>query len=329
MIKDILKRNAVSIIAILLTFGIVQALLTTGIISDYYLSAIVLICINIILGVSLNLVVGFTGQFSLGHAGFMAIGAYVCALVTMRMDSTAGFLIGIFAGAILAALVGVLIGLPTLRLRGDYLAIATLGTAEIIRILFLNMKVTNGAAGLNGIPQHTNWLWLFVFTILTIVCIKNFINSSHGRACISIREDEIAAESMGINTTKYKVMAFAIGAFFAGIAGGLYASYFYFLKPDIFGFMKSIDILVIVVLGGLGSLSGSIVAGTFLAVITTYLQSFAELRMIIYSLVLIVVMIFRPQGLMGNKELSLKLFKDIFDKENGWLARKRNAKIKS
>lgn len=329
MIFDVLKRNAVFIISILLTFLIVQTLLTTGILNDYYMSAIVLICINIILGVSLNLVVGFTGQFSLGHAGFMAVGAYVCAIINMNMDSTAGFLIGIFAGALLAALVGILIGIPTLRLRGDYLAIATLGTAEIIRILFLNLKITNGAVGLNGIPQYTNWPWLFVFTALTIICIKNFIHSSHGRACISIREDEIAAESMGINTTKYKVMAFAIGAFFAGIAGGLYASYFYFLKPDIFGFMKSIDILVIVVLGGLGSISGSVIAGIFLAIVTTYLQQFAALRMIIYSVVLIIVMIFRPQGLMGNKELSLKLFRDIFGKENSWLARKRNAKIKS
>lgn len=329
MILDILKRNAISIISIILTFVIVQVLLTTGILSDYYLSALALICINIILGVSLNLVVGFTGQFSLGHAGFMAIGAYVCAIINMQMNSTAGFLIGTLAGAILAALVGVLIGIPTLRLRGDYLAIATLGMAEIIRIIFLNMKITNGAAGLNGIPQYTNWTWMFVFTVLTIVCIKNFINSSHGRACISIREDEIAAESMGINTTKYKVMAFAIGAFFAGIAGALYASFFYFLKPDIFGFLKSIDILVIVVLGGLGSLSGSVIAGAFLAIITTYLQQFASLRMVIYALVLIIVMIFRPQGLLGNKELSLKMFKNFFDKENGWLARKRNSKIKS
>ncbi len=329
MILDIIKRNSVFTLSLILTFVVVQLMLFTGILNDYYMSAIVLICINVILGVSLNLVVGFTGQFSLGHAGFMSVGAYVCAIINMQMDSTAGFLLGIFAGAVIAALVGVLIGIPTLRLRGDYLAIATLGTAEIIRILFLNLDITNGAVGLNGIPQYTNWPWLFIFTALTIICIRNFINSSHGRTCISIREDEIAAESMGINTTKYKVMAFAIGAFFAGIAGGLYASYFYFLKPDIFGFMKSIDILVIVVLGGLGSISGSIIAGIFLAIVTTYLQQFAAVRMIIYSLVLIIVMIFRPQGLMGNKEFSMKFFKSFGKKENSWLARKRNAKIKS
>ena len=327
MIKEVLKKNAVFIVSMILTFVIVQVLINVGIINDYYISAIVMICLNIILGVSLNLVVGFTGQFSLGHAGFMAIGAYVCAIVTMQMDSVGGFLLGTFAGALLAALVGVLIGIPTLRLRGDYLAIATLGMAEIIRIIFLNMKITNGAAGLNGIPQYTNWTWLFVFTLLTIVCVRNFINSSHGRACISVREDEIAAESMGINTTKYKVVAFVIGAFFAGIAGALYASFFYFLKPDIFGFLKSIDILVIVVLGGLGSLSGTIIAAIFLALVTTYLQQFAAVRMIIYAAVLIIVMIFRPQGLMGNKELSFKLIRNTVGKVTSKLTRKENAKI--
>lgn len=241
----------------------------------------------------------------------MSIGAYTCALITMRMPTLAGFLIGLFAGAAAAAFVGFLVGLPTLRLRGDYLAIATLGLAEIIRIIFLNLKITNGAAGLNGIPQFVNWIWLFIFTAGTIVFITNFLKSSHGRACISIREDEIAAEAMGINTTKYKVMAFTIGAFCAGIAGALYASYFYFLKPDLFGFLKSIDVLVIVVLGGIGSISGSILASILLALISTYLQSFPEIRMVLYSLVLIIIMIFRPQGLMGSKEISLATFSKL------------------
>jgi branched-chain amino acid transport system permease protein len=180
--------------------------------------------------------------------------------------------------------------------------------AEIIRVVFLNMEITNGAAGLNGIPRFSNWIWLFVFTAGTVILINNFLKSSHGRACISIREDEIAAESMGINTTKYKVMAFAIGAFFAGIAGALYASYFYFLKPDLFGFLKSIDILVIVVLGGMGSLTGSVIAAVVLAVISTFLQSFTAVRMIVYAALLVIIMIFRPQGLMGTKEIT-DLFK--------------------
>lgn len=308
MMKALTKKNLLLLVAIGLTFAIVQGLFYVGILNSFYEITIATICINIILAVSLNLVTGFTGQFSLGHAGFMSIGAYVCAIINMQMNSTAGFLLGILAGAVASAIVGVLIGIPTLRLKGDYLAIATLGMAEIIRVVFLNLDITNGAAGLNGIPRFTNWIWLYFFTVITIVLINNFIKSSHGRACISIREDEIAAESMGINTTKYKVMAFAIGAFFAGVAGALYSSYFYFLKPDLFGFLKSIDILVIVVLGGMGSLTGSVIAAILLAVLTTFLQSFTAVRMIVYALLLVLIMIFRPQGIMGTKEIN-DLFK--------------------
>lgn len=300
-------------VALILVYFIVQALINAKIINPFYEITLALICINIILAVSLNLVTGFTGQFSLGHAGFMAIGAYTGAIINMEMGSTPGFLIGIFAGALAAAVVGILIGIPTLRLKGDYLAIATLGMAEIIRVIFLNMEITNGAAGLNGIPRFTNWTWLFVFTVATVILINNFIRSSQGRACISIREDEIAAESMGINTTKYKVMAFAIGAFFAGIAGALYSSYFYFIKPGLFGFLKSIDILVIVVLGGMGSITGSVIAAVVLALLTTFLQAFTEIRMILYAALLVIIMIFRPKGIMGTKEItdlfSLKMWK--------------------
>ncbi|MGE4283143.1 MAG: branched-chain amino acid ABC transporter permease [Clostridia bacterium] len=301
-------RGVKKLIAFTLTFVIMQLLISTNIINDYLQATLATICINIILAVSLNLITGFTGQLSLGHAGFMSMGAYVCAITTIQMPTTMGFILGVFLGAVTAALVGCIVGLPALRLRGDYVAIATLGMSEIIRIIFLNLEITNGAAGLNGIPQFVNWIWLFVFTAGTILLITNFLNSSHGRACISIREDEIAAEAMGINTTKYKVVAFTIGAFCAGIAGALYASYFYFLKPDLFGFLKSIDVLVIVVLGGLGSVSGSILAAILLALVSTYLQSFPELRMVFYSLLLIIIMIFRPQGLMGSKELSLSMF---------------------
>ena len=299
-------KKLVNLLVLLVIYGIVQLLISIGILGDYYQVTLAMICINIILAVSLNLVTGFTGQFSLGHAGFMAIGAYTCAIITKSYDSPVAFIIGIFAAAVLAAIVGVLVGIPTLRLKGDYLAIATLGLAEIIRILILNFDdFTGGARGLGSIPQYTNWTWLYLFTISTIIIIKNFIDSSLGRACISIREDEIASESVGINLTKYKVLAFVIGAFFAGIAGALYASYFYYIKPDLFNFMKSIDILVIVVLGGMGSLSGSILAAILLALISSYLQSFAELRMVIYAILLLLIMIFRPQGLMGTKEFSL------------------------
>ncbi len=310
--KNIFKQKALQkFISILITYAAIQGLITVGIIDDYWQATLATICINIILAVSLNLITGFTGQFSLGHAGFMSIGAYVCAIITINNPTTVGFIAGIIAGAIAAALVGAVVGLPTLRLRGDYLAIATLGMAEIIKIIFLNLKITNGAAGLQGIPQFVNWTWMFLFTAGTIVIIANFLKSSHGRACISIREDEIAAESMGVNTTKYKVISFTLGAFFAGVAGGIYASYFYFLKPDMFGFLKSVDVLVIVVLGGLGSISGSIIAAVLLAIISTLLQSFSDERMIIYALLLIILMLFRPQGLMGSKEISLSIFKKL------------------
>ncbi|MDD4564195.1 MAG: branched-chain amino acid ABC transporter permease [Eubacteriales bacterium] len=302
--RTLTKKNLLILGSILLTFALVQVLVLVGILDSFYEITIATICINIILAVSLNLVTGFTGQFSLGHAGFMSIGAYVCAIISMRIGTVGGFLLGLLAGALAATVVGILIGIPTLRLKGDYLAIATLGMAEIIRVVFLNLEITNGAAGLNGIPRYANWLWLYFFTVMAIVIINNFLKSSPGRACIAIREDEIAAESMGINTTKYKVIAFAVGAFFAGLAGGLYASYFYFLKPDLFGFMKSVDILVIVVLGGLGSLTGSVIAAILLGLITTFLQSFTAVRMIVYAVLLVVIMIFRPQGLMGSKEIN-------------------------
>lgn len=298
-----LRRVGLRATPYLATYLIVLALINVGVIDDYLMATIVTISVNVILAVSLNLITGFTGQFSLGHAGFMAIGAYTTALMTMAYDSFWAFLGGLFLGAVLAALVGLLVGLPTLRLRGDYLAIATLGMAEIIRILFLNFEFTNGAAGLSGIPQYVDWNWLFLFTAGAILVISNFLQSSPGRACIAIREDEIAAESVGVNAFRAKMTAFTLGAFFAGIGGGLYASYFYFIKPDLFGFLKSIDILVIVVLGGLGSLSGSIIAAILLAVVSTLLQPFPELRMIIYAVVLVTIMVFRPQGIMGSREL--------------------------
>ncbi|NLJ66109.1 MAG: branched-chain amino acid ABC transporter permease [Clostridiales bacterium] len=298
-------------IAIGLVYAIVQILIMTNLISGYFQATLVTIGINIILAVSLNLITGFTGQFSLGHAGFMSVGAYVCAIVTMRMPTIPGFILGVALGAVAAAILGFLVGLPTLRLRGDYLAIATLGMSEIIRIIFLNLEVTNGAAGLIGIPQFINWTWLFIFTVGTVLLLSNFVKSAHGRACISIREDEIAAEAMGIDTIRYKVIAFIIGAACAGIAGAIYASYFHYLEPNLFGFLKSVDVLVIVVLGGLGSLSGSMLAAILLALISTYLQSFPEIRMVLYSLILIIIMIFRPQGLMGSREISLSVFSKL------------------
>ena len=298
------------------SYLIVLLLISVGVINAYIQATLVTICVNIMLAVSLNLVTGFTGQLSLGHAGFMAVGAYSTALITISIPTVWGFILGLITGGVLAALLGFLIGVPTLRLRGDYLAIATLGMAEIIRVILLNVGFTNGAAGLSGIPQFVNWSWLFVLTAGTVVLISNFINSRQGRGSLAVREDEIAAESIGVRSTKVKTMAFMVGAFFGAIAGGVYASYFYFLKPDLFGFMQSINILVIVVLGGLGSVSGSIIAAVLLAIVSSMLQPFPEVRMIIYSAVLVLLMVFRPQGIMGSKELSLKLLGRIIPRRH-------------
>lgn len=303
--KRFSKGSIISFIAIILSYFLIQLLINIGIIDSYIQLNITLIGINIILAVSLNLITGFTGQFSLGHAAFMSIGAYTSAILTAKLGQP--FIVAILAAGVAAALAGVFIGIPTLRLKGDYLAIATLGFGEIIRIVALNIDYIGGAIGFNDIPQYTNWTWVFIMTIATVLLIRHFNTSYHGRACVAIREDEIAAEAMGVNTTYYKVLAFAIGAFFAGTAGALYANYFYFIKPDSFGFMKSVDILVIVVFGGMGSITGSIVGAIVLSIISLFLQNIPELRMVIYSLILFGIMVYRPTGLMGNQKF--KLFK--------------------
>lgn len=300
------KQVWLSIIACIVAYAVVQTLITLDVIGAFWQLNIILVCINIILAVSLNLINGFTGQFSIGHAGFMAVGAYVGAVLTVKFQLP--FIVAILGGASFAGLLGFLIGLPTLRLDGDYLAIATLGLGEIIRITILNIPYVGGASGFMGIPRYTNFTWVFFATVFTVLFIRNFINSTHGRACISVRENQIAAEAMGVDTTKYKVLAFTIGAAFAGVAGTLFSHYFYIAHPASFTFMKSFDILTIVVLGGLGSISGSITAAILLTFISAALADYPEWRMIIYSLMLIILMIYRPQGLFGNREISLKMF---------------------
>lgn len=304
--KRINKTNIAWLIATFAVYFLVEALLQLGIITPYYRITLITICINIILGIGLNLIIGFTGQFSLGHAGFMAIGAYSCAIVTLKTPTLLGFFIGIVTGIIVSSLIAFIIAIPTLRLKGDYLAIATLGASEIIRVAILNMPgLTNGAAGLSNVPIFTDWTFSYLFIVITMLIVVNFIYSSPGRACIAIREDEIAAEAMGIKTTKYKTIAFVIGAFTASIGGALYASFFNIIKPDIFSFNKSIDILIIVVFGGLGNITGTIIAAIVLGIINLFLQSFAELRMIIYGVAIVAIMVFKPGGLMGKKEFKL------------------------
>lgn len=289
----------------LVVYGVVQFLISNGNLDMYYSNLFITIAINVILAVSLHLVIGITGQFSIGHAGFLAVGAYISAIFTTNLGWP--FPVALLIGAIVAAIAGLIVGIPTLRLKGDYLAIATLGFAEIIRIVFLNIDYVGGAAGMQ-VDYLTTWTYAFFAVLITIIVISNFTNSRHGRACIAVREDEIAADAMGINTTFYKVLAFAIGSFFAGLAGGLFSHNFFIIQPSQFGFLKSFDILIYVVLGGLGSLSGSIIAAILLTIISLYLQDFPETRMIIYSLVLIIVMLYRPAGLLGSKEVT-DLFK--------------------
>ncbi|MBC7342456.1 MAG: branched-chain amino acid ABC transporter permease [Clostridia bacterium] len=258
--------------------------------------------INIIMAVSLNLIVGFTGQLNLGHAGFMAVGAYVAAICTAKLDQP--FIVALIAGAVAAGIVGLIIGIPTLRLRGDYLAIATLGMGEIIRGALQNIEYVGAAAGMRDIPHLTNWSWMFWAVVISCLVVINFINSDHGRACMAVRDNELAAEAVGVNTTYYKVLAFTIGAMLAGLAGGLYAHYFYVIQPGIFSFMRSFDALVMVVFGGLGSTSGAVVAALGVTGLNMALQNLAEMRMVIYAALLVIIMVFRPQGLMGTKEFT-------------------------
>ncbi|GGE38137.1 branched-chain amino acid ABC transporter permease [Streptococcus himalayensis] len=288
---------------------LITVLANLGILNDFYLQILQQIGINIILAVGLNLIVGFSGQFSLGHAGFMAIGAYAAAIIGSKSPTYGAFFAAMVVGALIAGAVALAVGLPTLRLKGDYLAIATLGVSEIIRILIVNGgDLTNGAAGILGIPNFTSWQMVYLFVVLTTIFTVNFLRSPIGRTTLSVREDEIAAESVGVNTTKIKVIAFVFGAMTASIAGSLYAGYVGSVVPKDYSFTNTINVLIIVVFGGLGSMTGTIVAAIVLGILNMLLQDVASIRMIIYSLALILVMIFRPGGLLGTWELSLSRF---------------------
>ena len=305
----------------------------------YYAELLNLTGISIILAVSLNLITGFTGQFSIGHAGFMAVGAYssvfmtvyysqpVEKLLTGLVGATAAqalvFLGIILFGALIAALAGLLVGIPSLRLRGDYLAIVTLGFAEIIRIIILNIDRVGGATGFRGavapwegrpiIPQYANFIWIGGFAVITIVVVYNIVRSDVGRALISIREDELAAEAMGVNTTRYKVISFVISSAFAGIAGALFGHYRQFLHTNDFQFIRSIEILIMIVLGGMGSITGAVLGAVVITILPELLRklpgNLIEYRLVIYSLLLIVIMLTRPQGVLGTKEFGLSWLK--------------------
>lgn len=287
-----------------------------------YLSYIAgLAAINVVLASSLNIVNGFTGQFSLGHAGFMAVGGYTAAFFTTTVaagyrlagipesvSDGAFFLVGTLLGGLAAALAGLLVGIPSLRLRGDYLAIVTLGFGEIIRVIVENTEAIGGATGLSGIPPFASLPWALFWAAVTVIFSRRLLGSHHGRSLLAVREDEIAAEAMGVDTTGYKVRAFAVSAFFAGIAGSLLGHYLQILTPRDFTFMRSIEVVAMIVLGGLGSISGAVVAAILLTVLPEFLRPLQDLtgvdfRMVIYAGLLIALMALRPQGIFGRREL--------------------------
>jgi len=316
------RKSWVILVSLLIFYALVMILNKTGIMNDYLLRVLILILINIILAVSLNLINGFTGLFSIGHAGFMITGGYVAGFITTLLFNISSdthyllalplFLIAILAAALVSSVVGFLIGLPVLRLSDDYLAIVTIGFGEIIRVIFnfisFKKKVGDweidigGPRGLLGIPPLSNFTIVFLFTIVIIILIRNFVYSRHGRACIAIRENEAAARMMGINIVRYKVLAFVLGSSFAGIGGALLAHFIQILHPTMGGFMKSVEYLIMVYLGGMGSISGSIIAAAGLTVISEVLRPIGELRMVLYGAVMVILMLCMPNGLMGKQE---------------------------
>ena len=282
-----------------------------GGLDPYLLDVLTGIGINIILAVSLNLVNGYTGQFSLGHAGFMSVGAYLSSAVSLFVApklvgelSAAGevtqgavFLAALITGGFCAALAGLFVGVPSLRLRGDYLALVTLGFGEIIRVIFQNVEILGGALGLNAIPGSTTLTWVLAVAAATVFVVHCLVDSTYGRGFLATRDDEIAAAAVGLNPTRYKIVAFVVAAFFAGVAGGLYAHFKLTITPTGFDFTRSIEIVVMVILGGMGNAVGVILAAVLLTVLPEVLRPIAEYRMILYSLLLVLLMLLRPQGL--------------------------------
>lgn len=301
------------------TFGIVIAsiwglgFLFENNLNPYVVRVIVNCGIAMILAMSLNLVNGCAGQFSLGHAGFMGVGAYLSACITTLLPMAypelsflrepLGIGIAVVLGGLGAGVAGYLVGLPSLRLRGDYLAIVTLGFGEIIRIIFLNIDAVGGPRGMPGIPRESTFFWVYFWALNTFVILFRLIKSSYGRAILSIRENEIASESMGIDIAHYKVVAFVISSFFAGIAGALFAHYQGFIDPATFNFNRSVDVVIMVVLGGMGSLSGALLGGIIVSLLPEILRFLDQYRMVVFPLILIVLMLVRPMGLLGHKEI--------------------------
>jgi len=310
------------VVGMALLSALVDGRLIPGVAAPPYpLRIVTLAGINIILAVSLNLINGFTGQFSIGHAGFMAMGAYGAGWMAVTLgpgiENALSFLpadarqaavvvAGLAFGSLVAGVGGLLVGVPSLRLRGDYLAIVTLGFGEIIRVFILNIDAIGGARGYTGIPNLAGFGWVYFLAIATVLLVRNIVGSSFGRTLLAVREDEVAAEAMGVNTTRAKVLSFVISSTLAGMAGGLFAYYNMYLHTNSFTFIKSIEIIIMIVIGGLGSILGAVVGAVLFIAMTEGLRAFEQYRMVLFSLLLIVIMIFRPQGLFGRWDFSYR-----------------------
>lgn len=303
----------INFIGILAVFAILVLLLDTSLLGrqvNYIRGIIIISMVTIIMVTSLNLVTGFMGEFSLGHAGFMSIGAYSSAVVTLMLDDKGIpgivlFVIAIFIGGIASGIIGFLVGIPALRLRGDYLAIVTIAVAEIVRVAFCNFPATGGGKTLSGISKVSDVHLVFIVMVISVCIMYMFVRSRFGRVVTAIREDYIAASASGINVTKYKIMTFTISALFAGVAGAIYAHYMTAMIPNTFSFMKSAEYLTMAILGGAGSLTGSIIGAAVLSALPEMLRDFSIYRMLAYSVVLVLIMIFRPSGIFGKYEFSL------------------------
>ena len=321
MPKSAKISSLINLIGVFALYFLFLAIFESGIFgakTDYFKGIATTACYTIIMVTSLNLLVGIMGEFSLGHAGFMSVGAYASAVFTNAIAKSGipdfpMFLLALLVGGLVAALTGFLVGVPALKLRGDYLCIVTVAFAEIIRVCFTNFKITGGGRTMSGIANLSDFYWVYWVTVVFVTLMFLLIRSRFGRTVRAIREDYIAAEASGVNVTFYKVATFTISAFFAGVAGAIYAHYMTAMIPPSFNFAYSAEFLTEVIIGGAGSMTGSIIGATFLSALPEAMRTFARYRMLAYSIVLVIVMIFRPGGIFGTWEFSLtRLLKKIF-----------------
>ena len=282
--------------------------------SEYYIGILILVCINLLAVLGLSLMTGFTGLFNFGQAGFLAVGAYTATILTTQYEVP--FAIALLAGMITSALTSFVIGYPTLRLKGDYFAIATLGFSEAVRLLVENLeKITGGSRGIPRIPTVTTLPVALVSAVIALWLVANYVTSRHGRNCVAIREDELAAESIGINSFRYKQISFAINAMLAGLAGGLLAHYIGFIQPSMFSIVKSTELIVMVIFGGMHSLTGAILATLALTSLPELLRAAQAWRLVAYGALVVVIMVARPEGLMGSWELTPANVKALLSKK--------------